>query len=59
MEHLDAGGLTEIDVAEDDIVVSLDGRSVQVDLGDKAMRRLLESAGILADADAGHEMLNR
>ena len=59
VEHLEVDGEAEVDVAEDDIVVSSEGRPVRVDLGDKAMRCLLESAGVVAGAAASHEMLNR
>ena len=57
VEYPEAGREADVDVAEDDIEVSSDGVGVRVDLGDKAMRRLLESAGVLAAA--GHGMLNR
>ena len=57
--HLAAGGTVEVDLITADITLSIDGRSANFDLVDKATRRLLEQAAVVANAALDIESLNR
>ena len=57
--HLDAGGEVEVEIVPEDVVVSWQGKSMAVDVGDKVTRLLVESAGRFDGNAAGREMLNR
>ena len=58
-EHLEVGGDVEVDLAAEGVKVSSRGRPIPVDLADKAMRRLLESAAVVGTAAAdGLELLS-
>ena len=58
-ERLDVGGGVEVDLAADGARVSSRGPPIPVDLADKAMRRLLESAAVVDTVAAdGLELLN-
>ena len=48
--HLAAGGQVEVDFIAGDIMLSVGGRSRSFDLADKATRRLLEQAAVVANA---------
>ena len=58
-DHMAAGGSIEIDIVVDKIHVNATGQPVQVDLSDKAMRRLFEHAALVDEAAAGIQLLNR
>ena len=58
-EHLAAGGSIELDIVVDRIDVVVGAEPVSVDLGNKAMRRLLEHAALVDEAAAGAILLNR
>ena len=57
--HMAAGGSIEVDIVVDKIDVMAAGQPVRVDLGVKAMRRLLEHAALVDEAAAGIQLLNR
>lgn len=57
--HFAAGGTIGVDIATDGISVSSAGATLNVDLADKAMRRLLEYATLVSEAGAGVKLLNR
>ncbi len=57
--HLEAGGQAMVDLIASDISLSVGGQSLAVDLTDKAVRRLLEQAAVVANASIDIESLNR
>ena len=57
--HMAAGWDIEVDIVHDRIAVSSAGAPVDVDLADKAVRRLLEHAALVSEAAAGAKLLNR
>ncbi len=56
---LDTGGTIAVDIAYDDIALSIGGALVEADLTDKAVRRMIEHAAIVAHGGIDVEMLNR
>lgn len=58
-DHMTAGGSIEVDIVDDNVEVTAGGTPLEVDLGDKAMRLLLEQAATIQDTGAGVELLNR
>jgi hypothetical protein len=57
--HLDAGGEAMVDLIVSGISLSVGGRELSVDLDDKAVRRLLEQAAVVANAAIDIDSLNR
>ena len=58
-DHIAAGGTIEVDIVDNRVTVTAAGTPLDVELADKAMRRLLEHAALIGDAAAGVELLNR
>lgn len=58
-ETLGRGGAIHIDVCYQDIGLSIAGVTVTADLADKAVRRMIEQAAIVAHGGIDVEMLNR
>jgi hypothetical protein len=59
IEALDRGGTIHVDIAYRDIGLSIGGVTVDADLADKAVRRMIEQAAIVAHGGIDVEMLNR
>lgn len=57
--HIVGGGEVEVDVIASDISLSIAGQSVTFALSDKAVRRLLEQAALVANHAIDIESLNR
>lgn len=57
--HLAADGQAEVDLIASDIELSIGGQSLSFDLADKAVRRLLEQAALVANHAIDIESLNR
>lgn len=58
-EHLESGGGAEVDIIVDGVVLMISGEKVDADLSDKATRRLLENAALVAEGGTEIELLNR
>ena len=58
-DHLEGGGRIDVDIAADGVDVGSGGRPVPADLSDAAMRKLLESAALVACKAGGLATLNR
>lgn len=57
--HLLSGGRVEVDIATDEMAISLGDVPFRVDLADKVTRSLLEQAALVSAMASGTEMLNR
>ena len=57
--HMAAGGSIDVDIVDDKVAVTAGGTPLDIDLADKATRRLLEHAAVTGEAAAGVELLNR
>lgn len=58
-EHLAAGGISDVDIIVDGVTLTISSNEVDADLSDKATRRLLENAALVAEGDADIDTLNR
>ena len=58
-DHMKAGGTIKIDILVDKAEIIVAGSSVSTDLANKANRRLLEQAALVAETAAGTKLLNR
>jgi hypothetical protein len=58
-EHLEAGGLINIDVVTDSVLLRIDGSALPVDLDSKSVRRLLENAALVHGVGLNIESLNQ
>lgn len=59
IETLDQGGSIAVDIAYQDIGLSIGGVLIAANLDDKAVRRMMEQAAIVAHGGIDVEMLNR
>jgi len=59
IDALSSGGSIAVDIAYQNIGLSVGGVSVDADLSDKAVRRMIEQAAIVAHGGIDVEMLNR
>ncbi|WP_288806160.1 hypothetical protein [uncultured Novosphingobium sp.] len=59
IEAIGQGGAISVDIAYDNIGLSVGGKIVAADLADKAVRRMIEQAAIVAHGGVDVEMLNR
>lgn len=57
-DHIDSGGRVDVDIVAGSAALTLAENAVQVDLAEKSMRRLLESAAIIAEGAAEIDSLN-
>lgn len=58
-EVLDAGGAAALDIAYEDIGLNIGGEFIEADLANKAVRRMVEHAAIVAHGGTDVEILNR
>ena len=59
ISHLESGDHVEVDLIATNIELSIGGANITFDLADKATRRLLEQAAVVANAAIDIESLNR
>ena len=59
LEHCAAGGQAELDIILGDVVLVIDKDPAHADLGNKAIRRLLEHAALVAEGGDTIDSLNR
>ena len=59
LEHCAAGGQAKLDIIVGDVVLVIGKEPAHADLGDKATRRLLEHAALVAEGDDAIDSLNR
>lgn len=59
IEALSSGGSVAVDIAYQNIGLNVGGVSIDADLSDKAVRRMIEQAAIVAHGGIDVEMLNR
>ena len=57
--HIAAGGSIEVDIVADRIELTVSGTPSRADMADRAVRRLLEQAALIAEAEVGADLLNR
>lgn len=57
--HLKAGGTLKVDTVVDKGNITVAGNGVSINFSNKAIRRLLEQAALVAEIAAGTELLNR
>ncbi|WP_432814479.1 DUF7662 domain-containing protein [Sphingorhabdus sp.] len=58
-ESIAAGAVIAVDIVTEDVKLSINGVQVSVDLTDKAMRRMIEHAAIVATGGTDIEIANR
>ena len=59
LEALGGGGVITVDIVHDDVGLMINGALIKADLADKAVRRMLEHAAIVAHGGIDVEMLNQ
>jgi len=57
-EAITSGAVVSVDVIIDTLKVKIDGKDVSMDLNDKALRRMIEHAAIVASAGTAVEIVN-
>lgn len=57
--HLASGGNVEVDIIIDSVILTISKKEVGADLNDKATRRLIENAMLVAESDTEIDTLNR
>ena len=57
--HLDSGGNAEVDIIIDSVILTVSGKEISADLNDKATRRLIENAVLVAESGTEIDTLNR
>ena len=58
-EHLGSGGSAEVDIIVDGVVLMIGGENIDANLSDKATRRLIENAALVAEGGTDVSTLNR
>lgn len=58
-EHLESGGAVEVDIIVDGVTLIISDTEIKAELGDKATRRLLENAALVAEGGTDIDTLNR
>ncbi len=57
-DHMAAGRRKKVDVVADGVEVTARGTPLRAELADRALRRLLEQAALIAEAEVGVDILN-
>lgn len=58
-EHLESGGSAEVDIIIGGVMLTISGEEVDANLSDKATRRLMENAALVAEGGTDIDTLNR
>ena len=58
-EHLGSGGSAEVEIIVDGVVLMIGGENIDANLSDKATRRLIENAALVAEGGTDVSTLNR